>query len=62
MTSCQGVIRSLTAEQLTTRHQIRGDDVDGIEAVYHVVEHMSYHAGQIAFVSKQLSGRGPAPG
>ena len=56
--SCQQVIRNLTAEQLTAPRQIRGDDVDGVEAVYHVVEHMSYHTGQIAFVSKQLSGRG----
>jgi uncharacterized damage-inducible protein DinB len=61
VTSCQRVIRGLTPEQLVTRRQIRGDDVDGVEAVYHAVEHMSYHAGQIAFVAKQLSGRGLSP-
>jgi uncharacterized damage-inducible protein DinB len=56
--SCQVVVRNLPAAELSARRRIRGSEVDGVEIVYHVVEHMSYHAGQIAFVSKQLSGKG----
>ena len=55
--SCQGVIRELPAEQLLARRQIQGDDVDGVEAIYHAVEHMSYHTGQIASFAKELASR-----
>jgi len=56
--SCAMVIRGLPAAELQARRTIRGDDVDGVEAVYHAVEHMSYHTGQIAFIAKQLAGKG----
>jgi uncharacterized damage-inducible protein DinB len=55
--SCQQVVRGLTAADLVARHRIRGSDVDGLEAVYHAVEHMSYHTGQIAFIAKQLAAK-----
>jgi uncharacterized damage-inducible protein DinB len=55
--SCQAVIRGLPAEQLLARRQIQRNDVDGYEAVYHAVEHMSYHTGQIASFAKELAGK-----
>lgn len=54
--SCQRVIRDLPAEQLLARRQIQRNEVDGVEAVYHAVEHMSYHTGQIASFAKELAG------
>jgi uncharacterized damage-inducible protein DinB len=55
--SCRTVIRSLPAAELLALRTIRGDEVDGVEAVYHAVEHMSYHTGQIASFAKELAGR-----
>jgi uncharacterized damage-inducible protein DinB len=50
------VIRRLTTEQLTGSYRIQGYDVSGVEAVLHVVEHFGYHAGQIVFATKMLTG------
>ena len=55
--SCQKVVRGLTATNLAKRFTIHGDEVDGLEAVYHVVDHMSYHTGQIAYVAKELAAK-----
>jgi len=55
--SSQKVLRGLPAAALAERRRIRGGDVDTLEAVYHAVEHMSYHTGQIALVTKQLLGK-----
>lgn len=53
---CQAVIRSLSPEDLRRRRHIQKSDVDGVYAVVHVVEHMSYHAGQIVHIAKELLG------
>jgi uncharacterized damage-inducible protein DinB len=42
------------AELLSTRHIQAYDDVTVLEAVFHVVEHFSYHTGQIVYVTKLL--------
>jgi uncharacterized damage-inducible protein DinB len=55
--SSQVVVRNLPAAELSARRRIRDSDVDGVEAVYHALEHMSYHTGQIAFIAKQVSGK-----
>jgi uncharacterized damage-inducible protein DinB len=55
--ACQQVIRALPATELQSRRTIQRSDVDGAEAVYHAVEHMSYHTGQIAFIAKELTGK-----
>jgi uncharacterized damage-inducible protein DinB len=55
--SCQEVIRRVSGAQLAERRSIRSRDVDGVQAIYHAVEHMAYHTGQIAFVAKQLGGK-----
>jgi hypothetical protein len=49
-------LRSLPAERLLERIQVQKYDLPVLEAVYHVVEHFSGHAGQIIFATKLLTG------
>jgi uncharacterized damage-inducible protein DinB len=46
------VIRSLPAGRLEERVRIQGYDVSVMEAIYHSVEHLSMHTGQIIFATK----------
>ncbi|NDC40182.1 MAG: DUF1572 domain-containing protein [Chitinophagia bacterium] len=48
------VIRGLSAEELTLPRQIQGFNTTAVGAIMHVVEHYSYHTGQIAFWTKFL--------
>ena len=48
------VIDDLNPEDLDDRRRIQKYDLDGWKALFHVVEHMSYHTGQIVLLSKQL--------
>jgi uncharacterized damage-inducible protein DinB len=50
------VLEGLTAEQLTDRVTVQGYEKSILEAVYHVVEHFSHHAGQILYATKLLTG------
>jgi len=43
------VIGTSTKEQLLREREVQGYQLDGIGIVMHVVEHLSYHTGQIAF-------------
>jgi uncharacterized damage-inducible protein DinB len=52
----QAVIRGLAPNALLSPRQIQGYDVDGVYVVLHVVEHMSYHTGQIVHTTKALLG------
>jgi uncharacterized damage-inducible protein DinB len=36
--------------------RVQGYDTDGLGVVFHIVEHMSYHTGQIVATTKQLQG------
>jgi uncharacterized damage-inducible protein DinB len=47
----------LTENDLIKHYDIQGYRVTGLEAVYQVVEHFGMHYGQIAYISKSLSGR-----
>jgi uncharacterized damage-inducible protein DinB len=49
------VIGALTPERLAETTNIQGYDVTVLQAVYHVVEHFSHHAGQILFATKMLT-------
>ena len=51
-----GVMRKLTAEDLARVHAIQKFRVTGREAVFHVAEHFSHHAGQIILLTKMLRG------
>jgi len=51
------VLARLTEADLAARYEIQGYNVSGLEAVYQVVEHFGLHYGQIAYITKNLSGR-----
>ncbi len=51
------VIRTLPHARLTGRVTIQGHHVTVLEAIYHVVEHFSGHAGQIMLLTKRFTGR-----
>lgn len=48
------IISSLTNEKLTGKYSIQGYDISGIAALVHVTEHLSYHTGQIVYLTKAL--------
>ncbi len=43
---------TLSEEDLTQRITIQGFDVTGFSAIIHVIEHFSYHTGQITTLTK----------
>ena len=52
--SCVQVINSLSYEDLMEVRSVQGYEYSGIGNIMHVVEHYSYHTGQIAFWTKLL--------
>jgi uncharacterized damage-inducible protein DinB len=53
---CQAVIRALPSAKLLEPICTQGCATDGIHTVIHVVEHTSYHTGQILHIAKELLG------
>lgn len=53
---CRGIVAAATREQLIAPRRIQATETDGLGAVFHAVEHLSYHTGQIVFIAKQLAG------
>ena len=51
-----GVIAALAPADFARRVRIQAYEVDGVEIVIHVVEHFSYHYGQIAYAVKAARG------
>jgi len=51
---CRTVLEGLAGEDLTAELDIQSYRVDRLGAVFHAVEHMSYHTGQIVWIVKQL--------
>lgn len=49
---CRAVVARLTPDDLARRHQIQKYELDGYRALFHTVEHMSYHTGQIVLLAK----------
>ncbi|KAB2963087.1 MAG: DUF1572 domain-containing protein, partial [Thermoanaerobaculia bacterium] len=49
---CRAVLARLRADDLARRREIQGEELDGYAALFHVVEHMSYHTGQIVLLAK----------
>jgi uncharacterized damage-inducible protein DinB len=58
LTDVGNVLRSLDPATLLERREIQGDDVDVLEAIFHVTEHFSMHTGQIILLTKLLTGTG----
>lgn len=50
--ACRGVLAALAPEDLERRVAIQGYDTNVLGAVFHAVEHMSYHTGQIVWIVK----------
>ncbi|HYR90020.1 MAG TPA: DUF1572 family protein [Terriglobia bacterium] len=50
------VLASLTEADLLTTFHIQGYTVNGLQAVYQVVEHFGRHQGQIVYITKLLRG------
>ena len=53
-TSCK-VISNLSEEELLKVRSVQGYNNSGIHSIIHVVEHYSYHTGQIAFWTKIIT-------
>lgn len=43
------VIENCEEDQLLRKSEVQGFELDGLGIIMHVVEHLSYHTGQIAF-------------
>jgi len=54
MKEASEVLTRLTEADLLTPLQIQGYRVNGLEAIYQVVEHFGLHHGQIVYVTKGL--------
>ena len=48
------VIRTMDEESLLRERTVQGYKLTGLAIILHVVEHYSYHTGQIAFWTKQV--------
>lgn len=51
---CRESIRGLSPDELARTRRIQGYELDGYRALFHTVEHMSYHTGQIVLLAKFL--------
>jgi hypothetical protein len=56
MEQASEVLFRLTEADLLSPFEIQGYEVNGLQAVYQVVEHFGLHYGQIAYVTKMLRG------
>ncbi len=52
----EAVLAELPVEKLTEPRVIQGFNVTVLGAVFHVVEHFSYHTGQIIYITKMRRG------
>ena len=49
------MLDSLKPEDLTATHLVQGYQENGVSILVHVVEHFSYHVGQITYIVKALN-------
>ena len=52
MDQARAVIDELDPSRLLERHRVQGDDWSVLSILVHVVEHFSYHTGQVSYVVK----------
>jgi len=52
-------IESLSQDSLMKIYHIQGKDISGIDTLIHVVEHLSYHTGQIIWAVKYFKNINP---
>ena len=51
------VLDRLTPAELLAKYEVQGYHTNGVYVVYHVVEHFGMHYGQIAYITKLISGK-----
>ena len=51
----ESTLRSLDPSTLLERRKIQGNDVEILEAIFHVTEHFSMHTGQIIMLTKMMT-------
>lgn len=54
--NCVDVLATFPADDLSRVQEVQTYTTTNLGAIYHAVEHMAYHTGQIVFVAKQLAG------
>ena len=54
---CCETIRGLSADDLVRVRKIQKYELDGYRALFHTIEHMSYHTGQIVLLAKLQGAR-----
>ena len=52
-----GILQTFDFGKLLSRRKIQVYDVTPLQAIYHVVEHFSYHLGQILYIYKLRTGQ-----
>jgi uncharacterized damage-inducible protein DinB len=55
LSEVETVLNTLDPEVLLDRRTIQGNDVDILEAIFHVTEHFSMHTGQIIMLTKMMT-------
>ena len=50
------VLKNQSGRDLSSTYKVQGFDLDGVSIVIHVTEHYSYHTGQIALLTKAMTG------
>ena len=58
LSDAQTTLQSLDPSTLLESRKIQGNDIDILEAIFHVTEHFSMHTGQIILLTKLLTGNG----
>lgn len=58
LTDVETTLQSVDPSTLLEYRKIQGNDVDILEAAFHVTEHFSMHTGQIILLTKLLTGTG----
>ena len=56
LTEAAEIVADLPAESLFAAHRIQGMATTGMGAIYHVVEHFSWHTGQMVWIAKARAG------
>jgi uncharacterized damage-inducible protein DinB len=51
------VLESLRGDSLLEIHGVQGGEISGVSILVHVVEHFSYHVGQVAYFVKARRGK-----
>jgi uncharacterized damage-inducible protein DinB len=57
LTQATDIIRDINKEDLLRKRLVQGFELSAIGIILHVVEHYSYHTGQIIFWTKLLKGK-----